>query len=154
MSWLFKLLKKIWNFIKKYFWIILLIILIVIIVFFPYLLPVIWGWLTTAWGWITSLYGVIGWQGMAILGLGLYAAVDPEGASELVADVVEVVADVVGSVVTGVGTGLLRSPIVIGGLLLGAYWLFFRDKDEDGKSNYRTLVDRNKKTPNASEKPA
>lgn len=70
-----KLFKKIWAAIMKMLkWLlpIIIIILVIIAIFFPYLLPVIWGWVATAWTAVstaaTAAWGAVsswvatGWQ--------------------------------------------------------------------------------------------
>lgn len=129
---IFKLLKKIWAKIRKVLGPLLLILAVLAPVLAPYLatlaasLPSWLQWLPTAY----SALGKAGWGVSAAVGLGVGYVTDPEGTSDLVSKVADGAKDVIGGVVD-VGTSAIgsffKSPIGIGILAFGAYFLLRKD---------------------------
>lgn len=104
-DWLLKLLKKLFEFIKKYWAIILIIALIVVAIYFPGILAMLpeilgaaWGWLGTAAGGVASFFAALGIEGAIAAALGIGILLDPEGVAEGVATIVEAGGDAIGGV--------------------------------------------------------
>lgn len=126
-SWLKKLFKKIFGFLKK-FWPLILIAALVFI-------PGATAFLSSAWTWLGGVvegYGL--WTTLA-LGFGALAIISPGTASDIVENVGEVVGDigdVAGEVIGGTVGSFLSNvgiiPLAIGGFLL--YLFLTREKDE------------------------
>lgn len=114
-----------------WFWV-LVVLVILIAIYFPGVLTTLWGWVTSAWGWLASLG--LPWWGWCLLALGLAYAIDPEGTTQFIHDVVGWVGDLIGDVVGAAASGLFSSPI---GILIAiglGVWLvpkLFKKKDDE-----------------------
>lgn len=126
------MLDKIFDFIKKYWWLILLVVVLCLAVFAPAVLASIWTWITTvAWPAIASVAGLLPWWGWAAIAFGLAYLIDPAGTTATVTNVARWVGDVVGDTLGAVAGGLVKSTggLIVAGLAL--WWFFARDKDEE-----------------------
>lgn len=154
-----RLFSKIFSFLKKLLkWLgpILIIIAIVIAVFFPYLIPVIMGWVSTAWaaitttlgGWISAAWGSISsgasflwtamteWVGEASfmdvvkMAAGAAILIDPEGAADAAGSLIESVGEATGGVIGDVADALSPFfPWLIAGAV--AYLVFTSDDENE-----------------------
>lgn len=147
-----KLFKKIFAAIKKLLkWLgpLLIIIAIIIAIFFPYLIPVIMGWISAAWtavattvgGWISAGWGWLVSAGSTLLSnasswvseasfadvlkvaTGAAVLLNPEGVAEGAGSIIGAIGEVVADVL-----GPSMPWIIIG---LAAYLLLTRDKKEE-----------------------
>lgn len=142
-----KLFKKLFAFIKKFWW----VFAILIVVFFPQFvgfLKTVWStvgpvisnlWtkgvslFKAVWPKITTFAANHGWLTTAAIGLGVLGVISPDAAKSVVGRVSEVVSDVVeagaGVVNSGVST-LLKNPLVLVAGGVGLYLLLRRPKME------------------------
>lgn len=123
-----KLLKKIWDKLRKILGPLMMILAVLAPVLAPWLagLGIAWpSWLS----WLPSAYSALGnagWGVSAAVGLGVGFVADPEGTGDLVEAIgsgVGKVVDTAVDVTTGAVGSFIKSPIGIGILGLGAFLL-------------------------------
>lgn len=137
-----RLLKKIWNVIRKY----LVYIIMIVAIFWPFLMPMLLTYLpaglaaiiptTGAWA-----VGALSLQSLAIrvaVGLAISFFIDSETTREVVdkmkdvaGDVVEAVGDIAAGVAGGALDAIMKNPVLLGTAAALFWWFFIRDEDGD-----------------------